>query len=112
MEFKDLLPETTLTASLSNVKGDKLALPNSVDSIIFQIIVSNRTGGDVSAVIEHSIDGSNWHTLISFTANINSNTAELKIPTTTVGGFVRSSHSTAVATALKAQIQVGYRSRK
>jgi len=112
METKSLLESQALGAGLSSVKGDKVALPNSVDQIIFQCVVSAFTAGSLTAIVEHSLDGTNWCTAISFTAAKAATGIEFKFPTTSVGQFVRSSVITAALTDLTAEIKVGYRSRK
>ena len=105
--FVELLNKS-YSSDVTNEKGDsKFMSPKSSD-FIFQIAVSNRTAGSITAIIEHSLDGENWYTLVSFTAAIATNTAEVKYPATSIGGYLRSSVTTAVGTSLDAKIIAAY----
>lgn len=57
---------------------------------VFEQIISNRTGDTYDTVIQHSADGTNWHTLVTFTqVAAGTDATELKFPTTAVLGHVR-----------------------
>lgn len=108
-------PVTLLSKSYSSdvtdEKGGVIDLPRGSGEFIFQIKVTDLTAGSITAKVEHSIDGVTWYDLVAFTAAIAANTNELKFPSTSVGGHIRSSVSTAAGSSLTAEIKVAYNPR-
>ena len=83
-------------AVVADEKGAKHTLPTKSKNFIFQAVVSNHAFGDVTILVEDSVDGVNWDTLITFTASKAADGHERKDPATSVGGYLRTSITTTV----------------
>ena len=110
-KYANLLTKT-YAGVVTNEKSTTVELTNNAQDLIFQIITTNRTAGSITALIEDSIDGVNWATLVSFTAAIATNTVERKYPTTAVGKYIRTSVTTAALSDMTAVIDVAAELKK
>lgn len=106
VQRKELLNVAGLAADTT---GDAVDLEKPNTSIIFQQIVTGRTGGTYTTVVEHSSDGTNWYTLSSFTAvNAGAGATELEFPTTAILGKVRATCTFAAGGTANVLVTVHY----
>lgn len=87
--------------------SEQVCVPASATEFIFQAAVT-RTAGTFNGKIQHSVDGTNWHDLVAFTA-ASATGVELKFPTTSVGQYLRSSITSSGTANLVVEIIAAYR---
>jgi len=77
------------------------------------IKITNRTSGTFTGIVEHSPNGVDWFTFISFTAALNSNTSEIKFPANDYClTYVRASVTAAAAPDATVEISLCYSVKK
>ena len=82
------LYNASITGVLANDKGTAVSTEALQTDFTFFINLSNRTAGNYTGIVEHSPDGTNWVTLVTFTV-LGANGVEQKTASVPVLGYLR-----------------------
>ena len=104
-----LLNESVTT----DVTSDAVSLDCYSSGFVGFIKVSDRSAGTFTGTIEHSPNGIDWFTYITFTAAIATNTSEIKFPTNDLClTHIRAKLTTAAAPDANVEISLCYSAKK